>query len=398
MTVTAPDRRPESDFDLFSPEVLDPYPMLDALREQSPAVHMSVYDYWLLTRYEDVRAATADWRSYTSAQGVGLTPWFNEQLSGSVLGTDPPEHDKLRAILSAKLKPRALTALRDEISGKAVDLVTALLQRPTFDAVTDLARVFPVNVVADLVGLPQDGRERLCPGADAMFTAFGPETPILAERLPAIQAYIEFMANATNREQLRPGSWGEAAMEAVDAGEITIVAAMSAMGAYLTAGMDTTVNAIGSMLKLFAEQPDVWETLRHEPSLAGCLFEELLRWESPLVGFFRVTTRDTTVGDVTIPVGQRVLLHLAAANRDHRHYPDPHVFDIRRRPVDHLAFGYGVHRCAGQGLARMEVMTLLEALIPRVKKFHLRDAPVRHYNPVVQGWDSVPLMVEREDR
>ncbi|MCT7660730.1 cytochrome P450 [Mycobacterium deserti] len=393
-------RRFESDVDLFSREQVDnPYPVLAELRELAGAVYMTHNDFWLLARYDDVRAASMDWQTYTSAKGVGLMDWFNQSLAGSVLATDPPEHDGLRSVLSEKLAPRALKTLSDDIRGKADDLVDELLRRTEFDAVEDLARVFPINVVADLIGLPTEGRERLHPGADAMFTAFGPETPELAERLPAIQAYMEWMSEvASGGRRFAPGSWGEAVMDSVAEGTLTEVGALSTLGAYLTAGMDTTVNAIGSLLRLFAVEPDVWTMVRKEPALARELFEEVLRWESPLVGFFRETTRDVEVDGVSIPDGSRVMLNLAAANRDPRHYANPDVFDPRRRPFDHLAFGYGVHACAGQGLARLEVQALVESLIPRVSRFHLQGHVERRYNPVVQSWESIPVTVDRVEK
>lgn len=395
MSVFVDDEKVDCDLDLFSPEqVADPHPALDQLRELSPAVHMSAHDYWLLTRYADVKAATEDWQTFTSAHGVGLFGPQNENVKSTLLGTDPPEHDRLRAVLSDKLAPRALRGLRDQISAKAVRIVAELVGRGRFDGVVDLARVFPVEVVADLVGLPTEGRERLHPGADAVFTAFGPRTPVLEERLPTFQAYWQHIAEVTSREHLTPGSWGAEVLDVVDEGRLSVADAISTLGAYLTAGMDTTVNAIAAMLRLFAERPDIWDVLRRDPSRVGAVFEETLRVETPVQGFFRVTTRETVLGEVTVPADQRVMLHWAAANRDPRHYPDPHAFDLARHPLDHLAFGYGTHGCVGQGLARMEVKTLLEALIPRVRRFELTGEVARRYNPVVRSLDSVPLAVE----
>ncbi len=394
MSASAKEKQANSDLDLFSvAQVANPYPALDELREYSPAVYMSSHDYWLLTRYADMKAATEDWQTYTSAHGVGIFGPQNENVKATLLGTDPPEHDRLRAILSEKLAPRALRSLRDGIETKANGLVTELVGRGRFDGVVDLARVFPIEVVADLIGLPSEGRERLHPGADAVFTAFGPYTPILEERLPAFHAYWQYIADVTSREHLAPGSWGAEVQDAVNAGRLTMSDAISTLGAFLTAGMDTTVNAIAALLQLFAERPDIWEALRQDPSRAGAVFEEVLRMETPVQGFFRVTTREVVLGEVTIPAEQRVMLHWAAGNRDPRHYPNPHVFDIQRNPLDHLAFGYGTHGCVGQGLARMEVKALLEALISQVRRFELTGEAIRRYNPVVRSLDSVPLAV-----
>ncbi|WP_020499263.1 cytochrome P450 [Sciscionella marina] len=386
----------ESEVDLFAPEnVADPFAVLDRLRELGPAVHLAQHDFWLLTRYDDVRRAAADWKTFSSAQGVALTPQFNEQLAGSVLATDPPEHDQLRAVLSEKLAPRGLAAIRAQVREYATRLVDELVARGHFDGVTDLAAVYPVNVVADLVGLPQEGRELLHPGADASFAAFGPWGPYVQQHLQILQSYHGWMAAMADRSRLAPGSWGEVVMAAVDDGQLTERAAHSTLGAYMTAGMDTTVNAIGALLQLFAEQPVVWETLKTDPALAGPAFEEILRLESPVQGFWRLTTADTEIDGIRVPAGSRVMLHWAAANRDPRHYPEPGTFDIRRNPLDHLSFGHGVHGCAGQALARLEAKTLIETLLARVERFELSGEVLRRGNPIVRGLQSLPLTAHR---
>ncbi|WP_328902836.1 cytochrome P450 [Streptomyces sp. NBC_00441] len=392
--MTVPPNSPTTDLDLFSAEaVADPFPALAHLRSLTPAVYCMKYDFFLLTRYEDVRAAAADWQTYTSAHGVALTPEFNKQLEGSVLATDPPEHDALRAVLSDKLAPRGLAKIRQQISTYADELVAQMVAKETFDGALDIARVFPINVVADLVGLPCEGREYMHPGADATFAGFGPFGDYVQEHLPQLRSYHQWMATMADRSKLAPGGWGEAIMDAVDDGRLTQLGAIRTVSAYLTAGMDTTVNAIAAFMRLFADRTDVWEALKADPRLAGPIFEEILRLEAPVSGFFRVARRDVTIGDVTIPADARVMLHWAAANRDPAKYPDPDRFDITRNPLDHVAFGYGVHACAGQGLARMEAVTLLEALAAQIDTIHLTGDPVRGRNPVVRGYDSVPLRV-----
>ena len=386
--------RPETEIDLFAADVVaDPYPVLAQLREISAAVYSTKYDFYVLTRYEDVRRAAADWQSLTSAEGVALTAQFNQQIAGSVLASDPPEHDALRAVLSEKLAPRGLAQIRRQISDYADTLVGAMVERGTFDGVVDIARVFPINVVGDLVGLPMEGRETMHPGADATFAGFGPFGDYVMEHLPQLRAYHEWMGTMADRAKLTPGGWGEAIMDAVDDGRLTQLGAIRTVSAYLTAGMDTTVNAIGALMRLFAENQPVWAALKAQPTLAGPIFEEILRLESPVVGFFRVARRDITFGDDVVPEGAKVLLHFAAANRDPEKYPDPDVFQLDRNPIDHMAFGYGVHACAGQGLARMEAVTLLEALARHIDTFELAGEPIRGRNPIVQGYDSVPLRV-----
>jgi cytochrome P450 len=387
-------RYPQTDIDLFAPGVAaDPHPVLADLRRQGSAVHCSVGDFYLLSRYGDVRAAAADWRSFSSSQGVALTNEVNAALAGSLVATDPPEHESLRSVLAGRLSPRGLDRVREQITEEANRMVAAKVAKGAFDAVTELAHLFPVNVVGDLVGLPVEGRETMRPGADAMLAGFGPIGDYAIEHAPQAQSYQEWVLSIADRSKLTPGGWGEVIMDAVDDGRLTEAGGLGQLSEYLTAGMDTTVNALGSLLRLLAERPDVWEALKQDRSLARPIFEEILRLESPLIGFWRVSTGDVTVGDATVPKGAKVLLHWAAANRDPAKYPEPDEFQVERNPVDHLAFGHGVHACAGQGLARMEAVALLDALATQVDTLELAGEPIRGRNPMVRGYASVPVKV-----
>ncbi len=384
-----------SDHDLFSPEHLaDPFPALDELRDLAPAVYMSRHDFWLLSRYDEVRAASADWQTFSSALGVALLDESNRALAGTFLASDPPEHDEFRAVLAEQTAPRGMRRLRDDVAATADRLVAAVVGRGRVDGVEDLARVLPVNVVADLVGLPQQGRERIQPGAADMQYLFGPNTPQFREVAPTVGEYLGWVASLAHRDQIAPGSWGAAVLDAVDEGRLTVDQGISTLTAVLTAGIDTTVNAIGSLLRLFAERPAVWRTLREEPTLASAAFEEALRLESPVQGFFRGTTKETTIGSATLPPGSRVMLHWGAANRDPRHYQDPHLFDLRRNALDHLAFGHGVHGCAGQAVARLEASCLLDSLIAKVTTFSLAGEPAYATSPVARSLSSLPLLIE----
>jgi cytochrome P450 len=389
----APDRAvPQTDLDVFSPELLDnPYPVYKQIRDLSGAVHVSSHDYWLLTRYDDVRGAAGDWETWTSSKGVALLPQFNAMQEGTVLAADPPTHTQLRSVLSEQLAPRALAKLRDDIRRQAGEIVDRVLALGEFDIIPELTQKLPVTVVADLIGLPDtEGRDTLLPGADAMFTTFGPPSEYLEARLPDIMAYNDWIASVSERSYFKPGSWGAAIFDAVDDGRIAAESAVPLMHAFLVAGMDTTANGIAAMVRFLAEKPGAWEALQADQSLAGSAFEESLRLESPVVGFFRVCTRDVEIDGVTLPEGSRALLAFGAANRDERHYPDPDTFDIRRNPLDHMAFGYGVHGCAGQGLARIEATALVQVLVERVERIELTDTPKYHFNPAVRGLEAMP--------
>lgn len=386
--------RTETDVDLFDAEfVRDPFPAIARMREQSAAVYSTKWDFYVLTRYDDIKAVAADWQTFTSAQGVALTPEINYAIEGTVLSTDPPGHTVLRGILADQLAPRGLGKIRANMADYAQRVVAEQVARREFDAVLDISRVFPINVVGDLVGLPAEGREKLQPGADATFAGFGPFGDYLLAHVDEMAKYHAWLDTMGDRSKLLPGGWGETIMDAVDAGKISQLSATRLITAFLTAGMDTTVNAISAVIRLFAERPDVWLAFKNDRSLAGPVFEEILRYHSPVVGFWRVATRDAVVGDVVIPEGSKVQLNWAAANHDPAKYPNPEEFVLERNPLDHVAFGYGPHACAGQGLARMEAVTLLEALADQIDTIELAGEPVQSMNPIVRGLESVPVRV-----
>ncbi|QJY46085.1 cytochrome P450 [Pseudonocardia broussonetiae] len=391
--------QPTSDVDLFGHDLLeDPYPVLRELRDLGGAVHMREHDYYLLSRHADVRAALGDWRTFSSARGTGLEARLNAGSLGGLLSSDPPDHDLLRSVLSEQVGPRGVNRMRGAIEQRAVELVDAVVPLGTFDAVPALAQRFPVEVVADLIGVPQEGRENLIPGADAAFATFGPLTPELEGRLPFLFSFLEWIAQVGTRDRLREGSWGAAVLDAVDEGRIPADKAFPLMRAFLVAGMDTTVNGIGSMLRIFAERPDVWDEIREDPRLGRAAFEETLRLEAPVQAFFRETTCEVEIDGTTIPADSRVCLHFGSANRDERRFADPDRFDLHRGALDHLAFGNGVHGCAGQGLARLEARAIVQALAGRVARFAPAGEPVRHYNPVLRGLQELPVTVEPRPR
>ena len=390
---------PTSGIDVFSDDVLsEPYEAYRVLRDTGAVVRLTSRPLWVLARYADVRAALADAATFSSAAGVGVSDEMNAMQAGSVLASDDPEHARLRAVLSEKLAPRALASLRTAIAEQADALVAGVVARGGFDAVAELAARLPVDVVADLIGLPADGRDMLLTGADAMFASFGPLDARLQSRMPEVMAYVEFMAASTSRDKLTSGSWGAAILDAVDEGRLAAESAVPVMAAYLIAAMDTTVHSLGNFIRLLAADPQLWRTLKADPGLIGGAFEENLRLESPVQGFTRLTTRDVELDGTLIPADTQVLLSYASANRDERHYPDPDRYDIRRNPVDHLAFGYATHGCAGQGLARIEAQALIGSLLRRVESIELAGEPVRHSHPMIRGLEALPVSVvpERE--
>jgi len=196
-----------------------------------------------------------------------------------------------------------------------------------------------------------------------------------------------------DRDILTEGSWGAAVLDAADAGRIDREDAGPLMSAYMIAGMDTTVNSLGHFLNLLANRPDVWAALKEDKTLIPSAYEEILRLESPVQGFFRTTTTDVDVDGTIIPEDSRVMLCYGSGNRDERHYANPDMFDLNRNATDHLAFGYGTHGCAGQGLARMEAPALVAALMRHVDRIEPNGEAEVTLSPVVRSLSSLPLTV-----
>lgn len=380
-----------ADLDLFSDEaLLDPYPLYRALRDAGAVVHSPRHDLWVVPRYADVRDTLKDWRSYSSAWGTAVDDRVNELRAGNIISTDPPDHDRLRDVLSAQLSARELRKIQGDVAARAQAMVSDLVRDGGGDVVTRLAQPLPLGVVADMVGFPDEGREGLLEWVDASFNTFGPLNARAQASVPKLEGIWSWLATAATREGLRPEGLGAAIHDAKDRGDITADQCRSLLFAYATAGIDTTVNAVSSAVWLLARHPEQLAALRTDPSLVPGALNEVLRLESPIQVFTRRTTGPRQIGGVTVPEGARVLVLFGSANRDERKWEEPDRFDVRRRAVDHVAFGYGVHSCAGQFLARIEGHAVLSALVAQVRRLRIVTAE-RKLNNVLRGFAELQV-------
>lgn len=394
MTLT-PLQIPRTDADPFGDAVLeDPHPFHHDLREAGPVVHLDRYDVYAMGRYAEVHAALVDWQRFESGAGVGISnfrkeePWRPPSL---LLETDPPRHDAPRHVLEPILAPRALRRLRESWEAAAVELVDELIDRGTVDAIADIAETFPLRVFPDAVGIPQDGRENLLPYGDHTFNAFGPDNH-LVERGKARIADVAGWVNAQcARDKLTSDGFGAQIWAAADRGDITPEQAPLIVRSLLTAGVDTTVHALGAVMEGFLSAPDQWDVVRRDPSRARVAFDEAIRWASPVQTFFRTATTDVPMGDTVIPAGDKILMFLGAANRDPRRWTDPDRFDLSRDPSGHVGFGMGLHQCVGQHVARLEAECMLRALAARVRAIEPAGEPRRHLNNTLRAWESLPV-------
>ncbi|WP_404478068.1 cytochrome P450 [Novosphingobium sp. BL-52-GroH] len=388
---------PRLDIDPFDDQFLaDPYAHHDALRDAGAVVWLEPIQTYAMARHAEVAAALRDHASFCSGRGVGLSdfareaPWRPPSL---LLEADPPLHDRMRGIMNKIVSMAAIKALRPVWAARAGELVDRLVDRRWFDAVADLGEAYPMAVFPDTIGLPVEGRENLLPYAAAVFNGFGPRNRVFDRGNAAAADAMAWVAMACRRENLRPGGWGAAVYEAVDQGECTPEEAERLVRSFLSAGVDTTINGIAHMILAFIRHPAEWDRLRADPSLAKRAFEESLRWDSTVQTFFRTTTRDVEVAGTTIPAGAKVLLFLAAANRDPRRWDNPDRFAIDRGTSGHVAFGYGIHQCLGQMVARLEGELLLEAMTRRVAAIRPAGEPRRRLNNTLHAIDSLPVEV-----
>jgi 4-methoxybenzoate monooxygenase (O-demethylating) len=398
MSIAAAVDRPVSTIDPFSHDFLsDPYPHHHAMREAGPVVWLERYGIWAMARHQEVRDALTDWQTYCSGAGVGLSdfrkepPWRPPSI---ILEADPPLHTRTRAVLTRILSPAAINILRETFAREAEALVERLVERREFDAVADLAEAYPLKVFPDAVGISEQGRENLLPYGSMVFNSFGPRNDLFDKAMANAGPVRDWIMSKCSRAALAPDGLGMQIFNAVDAGELTETEAGMLVRSFLSAGIDTTVYGLGNALYCFATNPEQWTVLRENPNLIRGSFEEVLRFEAPVQTFFRTTTKAVDVGGVQIGDGEKVLLFLAAANRDPRRWENPDTFDVRRRAAGHMTFGTGIHGCVGQAVARLESEAIFGALAKRVISFELTGKPERRLNNTLRGFDIMPLRMK----
>ncbi len=362
------------DADVWSDTNLrNPFPLYAELRALAPVVRLVRHDFYAVTRYAEIRDMLQDWESFTSARGVGMSPLINARGGRGVIASDPPVHTARRRVLNSQLLPAPLKAHEEFIESRATEYAIQAVDRHDVEVVGDLAVPFSVSVVCDLVGLPDEGRERLLPWARLGFDSWGPPGPRAEAAADGYRSLVDYSNTVSVPEHLEPGRWGAGIYDAVARGDLEPEAIHGVVFAYLQAGMDTTVNAIGSALYLFAQYPDQWDQVRSDPDLIPSATNEILRYHSPIQRYSRVANDDIELGGVTVPAHSRVVVLIGAGNRDERRFDDPDRFDVTRNPIDHLAFGRGLHHCAGAGLARLELSALIARLAERVRRFEIRN-------------------------
>lgn len=368
--------RPSLAIDLFSDEsILAPLPVYRELRDAGPAVWLPEHKVWALARHSEVRAALRAEDILVSGRGVGLNSFINDQPGATTLMSDGAVHRQRRRVLMKPMVPSAIREVRPRIDALADTLVRQLLSRDSFDGMADFSRHLPVAVVSHLIGLPEEGRENMLAWAAATFDALGPMNSRTQAAVPTLVEMIQY-AVGVDRSRLRPEGWAARLFDAVHAGSLDADSARGLLIDYVAPSLDTTILATGHLLSLLGTHPDQYEQLRADPERIPSAVGESLRIGSPVRAFTRYAVSPYEAEGISIPAGDRVLILFGAANRDDRRYQDPDRFDIGRDTRDHVAFGHGVHRCAGAYLAQLEMEALLRALVAQVRSIEVSEPTV----------------------
>jgi cytochrome P450 len=386
-----------SDFDPFDGNTRrDPYPAYERLRAGGPVVRLTKYDIWAVPRYAEIKEIFADHTNFSNAGGSGVVNYFKQtpwRPPSIILEVDPPMHTRTRKVLARILSPGVMRRLADDFKGKAVTLIDGLVDMGSFDAIRDLAEVFPISVFPDALGIDQEGRENFLTYGAMVFAGFGPENDYFRELMKQAPRVLPWIEAKCRREALASGSFGAQVYEAADTGEITQEEAPLLVRSLLSAGLDTTISAIGMSLYNLARHPKQWAVLAADPSLARTAFDETLRYDSSAPYVFRTTPHETEIAGVRIGRHEKVLLLLASGNRDETRWERPDELDITRRVAGHIGFGTGIHGCVGQMVSRLEAEAVLAALAARVASIEITGEAIYRDSSGLRALSSLPVRV-----
>jgi cytochrome P450 len=382
---------PIYDADFYSDEfILDPHPHYAAMRALGPVVWLPRHGNYAVTRYDEAREALRNHRVFSSAHGVAADQFGCDFMKGNTIASDPPFHDLMRTTMQKPLTPKALDSVQERIDASARSLVDRLLSLSTFDGMRELACHLPLTIVTELVGLPEDGRENMLTWAAGGFEIFGVQNARGAQGVETVKEMRRYILTKATPERLKPGSWTARIYELADQRAIPREICPLLVRDYIGPSLDTTIAAIGELIYQLARNPAQFELLRRDPRLIPNAANEAVRLCSPIRSLTRTLNDDCALGGARLPAGGRVMIVFASANRDERKFDNPARFDLTRARADHLGFGYGIHACAGMHLARLEMHSLLKAMIARVGRIEAGE-PTIALNNTIRSFASLPV-------
>jgi cytochrome P450 len=377
--------------------VRDPYPLLAALREHHPVYWSDSLGAWVLTRYHDIVTTFKEVGTYSNegrlARAAAYLPEPRGELAAfdahyktkGLLHSDPPDHTRMRRLISRAFSPRVIDRMRPRIQQIVDRLIDHVEPQGHMDLIEDLAFALPATVLADLMGVPVEQGALFRAWADRLLGFQGVNRPDRALLFAAQEALVEarvYLAELVEFRRREPGEDLISLMtaEAEDGGTLTDAEIINTGMTLLTAGHETTTSLIGNGLLTLLQHRDQWNELRENRSLVDSAIEEILRFESPVSRQPRLLKQETTLSSCVLPEGDMVFQMLGAANRDPQVFADPATFNIHRNPNRHLAFGQGIHFCIGAPLSRAEGEIVFQSVLERLPQMRL----VEH----VADWDT----------
>lgn len=395
------------EFDPFSADYFDdPYETYRRLRDEAPVYVSERYGFYALSRYDDVVAAHKDWRTFSSTHGVDLnmlTTWDPDDVAAlrSIIMMDPPEHDRMRTLVSRVFTPRAIAGLEPEVREVVGRFCDVIGDAAEFDAVQDLSGPFPVEVISVILGVPHGERQQVRHWLDAMLAREPGSLRPTAEGEQAAAEMAGYTYGLAVAKRADPGddllsrltqvtvTRDDGTETGLDDTEVAGFATL--LGG---AGAETVTKLVANAVVLFHQHPDVWARVKAYPALIPAVVEETLRLLPPSQYQGRFCVQDVELHGTTIPAGHPVLLLTGAATRDERAFEHPDRFDLDRPPSQSLGFGLGIHSCLGAALARLESRVAIEELIARWPHYEVDEAGLRRVAMSnVAGWSSVPVRV-----
>lgn len=379
---------PVLDLDLYEDAALrDSRDVFARIRDAGPVVWLPKHRVYAMGRFSDVRVALRDSDTYRSGEGVAVNPITNRLARDTTLFSDDETHKTRRGVLMRSLGAKAIASIEPKISDQAEEIVAKRSDGEWFEASKDFSSHLPVSVVAELVGLPKSDA-RMLKWAAATFDSLGPMNK-RGLRSGRTALGLFFHSRRLNAKKVLPGSWAASVFEARDNGELTNAEARSLCIDFAAPALDTTILATTHLIEVLAKNPEAWQRIRDDESLIPRAVVENVRLASPIRGFTRHVAASHEVDGVSLPKGARVVVLFASANLDESEFPDPEKFNLDRENTVQLGWGNGAHTCVGLHLAKLEMQSLLVAMVPQVESV-LAGSPTRLENNTLQGIARLP--------
>jgi cytochrome P450 len=383
---------PELDSLLVSPEIMkDPYPIYRRLRETAPVFWSDQWNAWIVSRYADVAVSLKDKENLSNENRQGLlfgamseterealSPLRHYFAQKDVIGSDPPDHSRMRALVMKAFTPKTVASLAPRIRNLAESMLGGAVAQPRFDFVREIAHPLPVILIAEMLGAPPEDRP-LFKRWSSDILAFQGTGQAAFESAKISQASLmemfEYMNRLIDRRRAEPRDDLITALALAEEGgqRFTRAELLATCNTILTAGHETTTNLIGNLVHLLLADPGQWAQLKADPALIASAIEEALRFDAPKQRNFRRIKKTHEFSGALFSENQMVFQLIGSANRDPDNFERPDTFDLRRSPNDHVSFGFGIHFCLGAPLARMEARIVLETLMQLLPACRMAD-------------------------